>query len=189
MPGSRSSQRPWVCSMSSAPGAKTSKIRRPPGSSSAKAAASATRRSSSSSSQKGAKRADRELDTPPIGGRRRSPRRRSRLSATPASSARCRQTPSIPADESTPMTRIPSAAIGMATRPVPTQSSTTGGRAATPRRGRTPRPRRSRSTGRRAPRSCRTGSSPRELGSVSAHLCANFADSLELEGGSGRPQG
>ena len=50
--------------MSSAPGAKTSKIRRPPGSSSAKAAASADAAIVLCFEvQKGAKRADRELDT------------------------------------------------------------------------------------------------------------------------------
>ena len=40
--------------------------------------------------------------------------------------ARSAQTSSIPGDESTPMTRMPSHAIGTAMRPVPTPSSTTG---------------------------------------------------------------
>ena len=44
----------------------------------------------------------------------------------PASSACSRATSSIPSDESTPITWIPTAAIGIAIRPVPTPSSTTG---------------------------------------------------------------
>ena len=39
---------------------------------------------------------------------------------------RARRPSSIPREESTPITRMPSAAIGTAIRPVPTPSSTTG---------------------------------------------------------------
>ena len=56
------------------------------------------------------------------GGSRRSPTRRS--SSTPASAARRAQTSSMPREESTPITGMPSAAIGTAMRPVPTPSST-----------------------------------------------------------------
>ena len=45
---------------------------------------------------------------------------------TPASAARRAHTSSIARDESTPITRIPSAPSGTAIRPVPTPSSTTG---------------------------------------------------------------
>ena len=60
------------------------------------------------------------------GGSRRSPTRRSSRAATPASSPAARATASIPGDESTPITSIPARAIGIAIRPVPTASSTTG---------------------------------------------------------------
>ena len=60
------------------------------------------------------------------GGSSKSPSRRSRSEATPASSARSRHTSSILGDESIPITRIPCAAVGIAIRPVPTASSTTG---------------------------------------------------------------
>ena len=78
----------------------------------------------------------------------------------PPSAARRAQTSSIPREESTPITRIPSAAIGTAIRPVPTPSSTTGpaGPCAPPRGRRRRPPRRCGSTGRRARRSRRTGS-------------------------------
>jgi hypothetical protein len=72
-------------------------------------------------------------DEPPVGEEelasrleRGQPSRRSSSSATPASSAACRQISSIPAEESTPMTETPAAAVGIAIRPVPTPSSTTG---------------------------------------------------------------
>ena len=48
------------------------------------------------------------------------------LDAAPASAACSRATSSIPSERSTPITRIPSAATGIAIRPVPTPSSTTG---------------------------------------------------------------
>ena len=58
--------------------------------------------------------------------------RRSSSSATPAASARARQTSSMPADESTPITATPAWAIGTAIRPVPTPSSTIGPPSARP---------------------------------------------------------
>ena len=109
-----------------APGAKTSKTNRPPGSSSRCTARSAARRSASvsmcSSERNGidhereraldrrvaqVAEAQVELDARELG-----PLARDRRAS--------------PADESTPITRIPSAAIGTAIRPVPTPSSTTG---------------------------------------------------------------
>ena len=118
------------------------------------------------------------------GGSRRSPTRRS--SVTPASAARRAHTSSIARDESTPITRIPSAPSGTAIRPVPTPSSTTGPpeRRASQVEGDVP-PRRSRSRGRTAryrvvtaqklgapPGNTRRASDPRSRGAESTLVFA-----------------
>ena len=107
MPGSRSIHRAWVSSMSSDEGAKTSKASRPPGTSRSRAARSAATRSASSSGRcRYARKGHMTSATRSVtGGRRKSPTRRSRRSATPAASARARQTSSMPSERSTPITR------------------------------------------------------------------------------------
>ena len=128
IPGSRSIQSPCVSSMSSRDGANTSKTSRPPGASSARAASERLEpllvaRAGADTPGTDTSRARTRSST---GGRRRSPSRRSSRSAMPASRARSPQTASIPADESTPITSTPAIAVGIAIRPVPTPSSTTG---------------------------------------------------------------
>ena len=112
IPGSRSSQRPCVSAMSSAPGVKTSKMKRP--SRREQAADRAQRRAAIVVGLHVQQRAERDQ-------RRAGTRRRPAASACrpgagrarrPPSSARSRATASIPAERSTPTTSIPAAAIG-----------------------------------------------------------------------------
>ena len=127
IPGSRSSQSPCVCAMSSRLGANTSNTSCPPGSRRVCAARSALSFSASS----GMWRSDRNGQITSgtrssTGGLRRSPRRRSTSEATPCSSASARATASMQSERSTPITESPACAIGTAIRPDPTASSTTG---------------------------------------------------------------
>ncbi len=126
IPGSRSSQRPCVSAMSSGPGVKTSKMKRPCPVARRLDTARRARRRSSSVSMWSSERNGQSTsgNCPSTGGSRMSPWRRSTL--TPASSARSRATSSIPAEMSTPTTSMPAAATGTAIRPVPTPSSSTG---------------------------------------------------------------
>ena len=108
MPGSRSSQRPCVSSMSSAP-ARTRRRRggRPARAARAPPAARRAARRPSPCAGASGTRSRRAGTRPSTGGSRRSPSRRS--TSTPAAAAASRATSSIPADESTPITAMPAA--------------------------------------------------------------------------------
>ena len=103
IPGSRSSQRPPVSSMSSRLGAKTSKTKRPPGSSSAPGRAQRTKLRLPCGAA--SERADGEGHALGDGGSRRSPSRRSTRPETPADLGGGARDSSISGDESTPITR------------------------------------------------------------------------------------
>ena len=127
MPGSRSSQRPCVSLMSSGAGAKTSKTK--PAARLEQPVHRAQRRAAVGVGLHVQQRAERRS----IDERERALDRRvaqvaeAQVDLDARGRRRARARPSsIPADESTPITSIPAAAIGTAMRPVPTPSSTTG---------------------------------------------------------------
>ena len=142
MPGSRSSQRSWVSSMSSWLGAKASEDRGSP-----RARGASARRLAALELlalrlhvQERAEGADRKRDAlgaVALAGRRRAGRGGSRR---PSDAAARRATASISGEESTPMTRTPARAIGIACDPSPSPARPPGRRSRAPGRRRSRRP-------------------------------------------------